>query len=405
VDFDAVVVGAGTAGATAALNLALFCRVLVLDRQRRPVWRIGESLSGVVRRLLSDMGLWEESIADGPLPRQALCSAWGSDEPMVRDALADLDGPGWQIDRVRFEQRLRAAAVRRGALLLSPAAVTGLARTADGWTVRFQAEAEPSAVTTRIVIDAAGRRSQVLVPHGARRRVDDRLSCAFIRAEAVSLPAGVIHIEAEAEGWWYAAPVPGGAGILSFHTDADLSAATMVRTMEGLLARARALLMLGELVAQRSWERGQWGYCAAHGAWLTPAAGNAWLAAGDAALAFDPLAAQGLFNAMYLGLAAGEATHRHLAGDQSALADYGTQVSAIRQAYCTRHAAWYQLETRWRDQPFWKRRHRPSGTTPDATRGPSACDREGPRMPPASEVRKIGQAETAAFSTSVGSPG
>ena len=168
------------------------------------------------------MGLWEEFIADGPLPRQALSSAWGSDETMVRDALADLDGPGWQIDRVRFEQRLRAAAVRRGALLLSPAALTGLARTAEGWTVRFEAEAEPSAMTARIVIDAAGRRSQALVPHGARRRVDDRLSCAFIRAEAVSLPAGVIHIEAEAEGWWYAAPVPGGAGILSFHTDADL---------------------------------------------------------------------------------------------------------------------------------------------------------------------------------------
>jgi flavin-dependent dehydrogenase len=123
VDFDAVIIGAGTAGSIASLNLAPFCRVLVLDRQQRPVWRIGESLPGAVRRLLSDMGLWEDFIADGPLPRRALCSAWGSDETMVRDALADLDGPGWQIDRARFEQRLRAAAVRRGALL--PARPTG----------------------------------------------------------------------------------------------------------------------------------------------------------------------------------------------------------------------------------------------------------------------------------------
>jgi 2-polyprenyl-6-methoxyphenol hydroxylase-like FAD-dependent oxidoreductase len=136
--------------------------------------------------------------------------------------------------------------------------------------------------------------------------------------------------------------------------------------------------MLGELAAQPSWECGQWGYCAAHGAWLTPAAGNVWLAAGDAALAFDPLAAQGLFNAMYLGLAAAEATHRHLAGDQTALADYGAEVSAIRQAYRTRHAAWYQLETRWPDQPFWKRRHRAAGTTHDARRGPGACNWEAP---------------------------
>jgi flavin-dependent dehydrogenase len=99
---------------------------------------------------------------------------------------------------------------------------------------------------------------------------------------------------------------------------------------------------------------------------------------GDAALAFDPLAAQGLFNAMYLGLAAAEATHRHLAGDQTVLADYGAEVSAIRQAYRTRHAAWYQLETRWPDQPFWKRRHRAAGTTHDARRGPGACNWEAP---------------------------
>jgi flavin-dependent dehydrogenase len=97
-------------------------------------------------------------------------------------------------------------------------------------------------------------------------------------------------------------------------------------------------------------------------AWLTPAAG-------DAALAFDPLAAQGLFNAMYLGLAAAEATPRHLAGDPTALADYAAEVSAIRQAYRMRHAAWYQLETRWPDQPFWNRRHRASRTTHDARRG------------------------------------
>jgi hypothetical protein len=96
-------------------------------------------------------------------------------------------------------------------LLLCPAVLAGLARTVDSWTVRFQAGAEPSAATARVVIDAAGRRSHRLVPHGARWRVDDRLSCSFMRAEAVSLPAGAAHIEVEAEGWWYAAPIPGGA--------------------------------------------------------------------------------------------------------------------------------------------------------------------------------------------------
>ena len=140
----------------------------------------------------------------------------------------------------------------------------------------------------------------------------------------------------------------------------------------------------------------QWGYCAAHGAWLTPAAGNLWLAAGDAALAFDLLAAQGLFNAMYLGLAAAEATHRHLAGDQTALTDYGAEVSAIRQAYRTRHAAWYQLETRWPISPSGT-----AATAPPARRMRQArswCVQSGnPLECLTARSAEIGQSGTRAF--------
>ena len=66
--------------------------------------------------LLSDMGLLTASFdSDGHLPRHACASAWGDDGHPSRDGLADPDGHGWQIDRVRFEQSLRAEATRRGA--------------------------------------------------------------------------------------------------------------------------------------------------------------------------------------------------------------------------------------------------------------------------------------------------
>ena len=89
---------------------------------------------------------------------------------------------------------------------------------------------------------------------------------------------------------------------------------------------------------------------------LTPPAGDGWLAAGDAALSFDPLSSQGLFNALYTGLASAEAADRALSGDGSALSDYAARLAEIDAVYRRNLRAWYELERRWPDQEFWRRR-------------------------------------------------
>jgi flavin-dependent dehydrogenase len=77
---------------------------------------------------------------------------------------------------------------------------------------------------------------------------------------------------------------------------------------------------------------------------------------GDAAIAFDPIAGQGIFNAMYLGLSAAEAAHRLLCDDVHARSQYVAEVARIGSSYMARRAAWYGLERRWADTPFWSRR-------------------------------------------------
>jgi flavin-dependent dehydrogenase len=274
----------------------------------------------------------------------------------MRDAIADPDGHGWQIDRAKFEQQLRAEAVRRGTVWEAPAKVVGVDFDGRRWAICCAKHGRDLSVSARILVDAAGRGSRCVAPKMTRKVIHDALCSTWLLARDVQLPGGTVQIEAEAGGWWYAAPLPNGLAVLAFHTDSDLPEARAVRAPGLLLERARALPLLGEVVAENAWSRAQFGYCAAHGAWLDRAAGDAWFAIGDAAISFDPLAGQGLFNAMYLGLSAAESADRLLSGEPEARIRYAAEVARVRDTYVARRAAWYQIEKRWASRPFWARR-------------------------------------------------
>lgn len=353
---DALIVGAGPAGAVCALNLAPFRRVLMVDRRPVPLSRIGESLPGAARRLLVDMGIWEDFLGDGHAPCHAYRSIWGGPEPIERDTLRDPDGCGWHLDRVRFEMRLRAIAVARGAALLAPAQPVNLERKTEGWRVSLKLPNRLLTARARLLVDAGGKSSLLLRKFGRRRLAESRLICGWVACVDATLPRGLTQIEAEAEGWWYASPVPSGGGVLAFHTDADLPAARIARSTTALLARAKHLPMLGEFVAPSRWREPIGGFCAAHGGVVDEPVGPDWASVGDAALNYDPLSSQGLFNALYTGLAAAEAVDRNLSGDPKALLAYAEELRNVRMAYETHVAAWYDMEHRWPESLFWRRR-------------------------------------------------
>ena len=341
---------------------------------------MGESLPGAARRLLGDMGLWAGFAEDSHSPRHVHRGAWGGPEPVERHSLGDPDGHGWNLDRLRFEQRLRATAIVRGAVQVAPARPIAVERADRGWRLTLAGDGATTEVAARLVIDATGRSSRLLSPHGARRRVDDRLVCGWTRVRT-DLPGGVTQIEAEADGWWYAAPLPGGEALLAFHTDADLPAARAGRTPAALLERVRTAPMLGRLFEQADLSVSAAGYCAAHGARLDRPAGDGWLACGDAALAFDPLSAQGLFNALYTGLAAAETADRMLDGDSDAGAAYAADLDRVWAAYRAHRAAWYGLEPRWTDRPFWNRRRSMGPDAPTRAAAAQAPARSDPDAP------------------------
>jgi len=358
-EFEVLIVGAGPAGATAALNLASTRRVCLIDLRSDVPPRIGESLPPTARRLLTDMGLFESFLAQGHTPCFGNRAAWGSNEPVDTDFLRDPDGHGWHLDRARFDGWLRGIAVECGAVLLAPARLRSIARDGGRWQVELAMAGQPLDLAADFVIDAGGTTAPVATRLGARRPAQDGLVCGWVHgaAQNVGAAAGLTYVEASQDGWWYTAALPEGRRVLAFHTDADLPAARIAADPQALLARASEAGELAQVLAECEFTPHRSGFTAAHTMATDPCAGCGWLAAGDAALSFDPLSAQGLFNALFTGLAAAEAADRHLSGCQDAVPGYVEAIARIRLAYLRHLSFWYRAETRWPAAPFWQRRH------------------------------------------------
>jgi flavin-dependent dehydrogenase len=325
--------------------------VVLLDREAAPADRIGETLPAAARRLLGPLGLWEGFLEDGHSPCHARRSVWGGGEPIILDAMCDPDGPGWRLDRRRFEARLRAAAAERGALLLAPANADRVERGGEGWRIA----AGESWIEAKLLIDASGRGARPLRAYAGAPASTDRLICAWLHAPLREEAASVTYTESARDGWWYSAPLPDGRRLIAFHTDSDLARGGGASFP--LVERALAAPDLAEAVADADLSKaGPMRLCAAHGGRLASAAGPGWLAAGDAAMSFDPLSSQGLFHALYTGMKSGEAAARMLAGDAKAGPAFAASLEPVWEAYAFHRALYYGMERRWPDAPFWQRR-------------------------------------------------
>ena len=354
---DVLILGAGPAGAIAALNLASTRQVIVVDRRVAPVVRIGESLPPAARRLLTDMGLWDDFLLQGHAACYGNRSLW-SGVDADHDFLRDPDGQGLHLDRAQFESWLQAHAVRRGAALLTSTTLDSVTTIKNGWQVTLDTENGDIEVQAKVLIDASGRAAAVDKQLGTRRRHHDPLVYLWLYGHdqhgAVDSRS---QIEAVEHGWWYTASLPGQRRVLAFHTDSDLPVARALRRSAALLDAAQGTLEISaQLDAAGFVADAEIVTTAAHSATLQPVAGGRWCAAGDAAISFDPLSSQGLFNAIYTGLAAALACDRRLRGEIIAFDDYSNDVRRVEQAYRRHLDFWYGQETRWPDSPFWQRR-------------------------------------------------
>jgi flavin-dependent dehydrogenase len=361
--WDVVVGGGGPAGAAVARVLAEAGRaVLVLDAAGRgPLGRrsIGESLPGGARPLLSRLGALEVVEQAGHRPSHGVASSWGSSRlEAAHDPARSPYGPGWHLDRARFDADLRALARAAGAELRAARVVQLASRPGgNGWRIGTDAGDLHEA---RFLVDATGRTGALARRLGARRERDDDLAAVVAWVRSANSSEARTLLEAVPEGWWYTAPLPGDERVLAFH-GAARDVATLRRDPHQWAARLGATRWvrhgLEAAVADPAAALLEpLSTTDAAGARLDRFADENWLAAGDAALAFDPLSSQGLLTALYSGVLAGEALTAALDGAPAPLHDYPARLETLRTNYLRHHRDAYRQEGRWPTASFWRAR-------------------------------------------------
>ncbi|MBD1582855.1 NAD(P)/FAD-dependent oxidoreductase [Pseudoalteromonas sp. S16_S37] len=302
-----VIIGAGIGGCIAALALAKHYRVTLIDNQAQPPEKVGECLPPAARRILKLLEI--ESLLDkGPhLISQGMLSYWGSSQPTVMDNLRNPDGLGWHLDRPYFERQLRAQAQLQGVQCLWPAVLKGSKYHDNKWHLEI-ADNQNALLSANIVIDATGRHCVFARTQNVKRKQLDKLMSIWLTGQ-FNVTKNMALISSTDNGWWYSAPLPsrcnstseskGQSRVVSWQLNPEHIQKSKHQDCQWFLAQAKRVNGFGTLIEQLLPHSEQlYGIVAANTSRLEHFCGQQWFAIGDAAMSFDPLSSQGMFNAM-----------------------------------------------------------------------------------------------------------
>ena len=339
-------------------------RVLLVEATTYEAIRPGETLAPGGRALLEALGCWERFCQAGFLESHGTAALWGSADVHENEFLLSARGNAWHLDRSRFDALLAGRAAEAGVDLLRGTTFANAARESGTWRLALLTGRESRRVDAGFVSDATGRGARFATRQGARREIEDRLvgiSSIYRFPDMEAPPGNATLVEAAEGGWWYSAPLPGARLVVAWMSDADLVHTARVRDPVGWarhLAGAGPTAVRavgGTLVGPPH----IWPACTQR---LTPVHGEGWVAAGDAARAWDPLSSAGILKALKTGRLAGYVALDHCLGRLGGRDRYARFVQREHEDYWQAHAWFYGQEVRWRNAPFWARRRRPVRT-------------------------------------------
>lgn len=353
-----VVVGGGPAGAVAAALLSRFeISVLIVERGQYQEKSEVDVLSPEIQIELRRLGLWDRFTLARPMRCEAIQSAWGHRQITEQHFIRNPYGSGWCVRRSWLDALLFEHARDAGSAVVTQARPIRLSRTGGEWRLDVETPSEGFTVRSTFLVDASGRGASLARMLGVRRLVLDRmvgLSRLFPLRGGFPSMDPVLLLETHPLGWWYSAQVHPDELLVTLVTDGS--------AMRGNPPARERMWNIGlagtpqtRLRSERCGKpKGLQARPAAVGR-LDRAAGDGWLAVGDAASTFDPLSGSGVRKALVDAERAATAIRETLRGATEALAAYADGVAKSFAGHLRSRDDYYNRERRWRDSAFWSR--------------------------------------------------
>ncbi len=358
-NIQVIIAGGGPAGAATALSLnARGIKCLVIEAEMHPKFKVGETIPPNALPLFKKLGIEQLLQSNKHLVSYGNRMAWGSADYTEKSFLATHHANGWHLDRAYFEQQLKEMVINEGIDWMEGTRIIDCNEDDGYWTVNVKNETGSySVLKCNILVDATGKSSRIAKSLGHGRHRSDNLTgtsiCLYTNGNHCP---NYTFIEACPNGWWYSAPLSGNRLVLTFMTDADLldksmldydyfySAAMNTQMVKEML---NAIEIIGHTLPVNK---------SASTSNLAVSYGDNWLAVGDAAISYDPLSSYGMTSALEGGFYGGHAIADKLDGIEDSFIAYDFLICSAQATYKEMHTHQYQLEKRWPDEIFWKRR-------------------------------------------------
>lgn len=350
------IIGGGPAGLFTAIALKQNkYEVIVLEAGTYSKPRAGEHLGAEAKTLMKNLNIPHQIIENNSISCSGIDGAWGQEELLSRSSIFNPYGEGIILSRPAFDCAIAEYCKSLNIDIRLNCRVSTLKRIDDCWEINTK----NSQFEVDFVIDASGRNSKFSKTFGTSKISYDNLiglSKVLIPIDNQQPTSSQLLIESIASGWWYSVQLQSGKVAATFMTSANLVAVAdnsqEVFWENQLKKTNHTSKKLERFVAsEKTFTQ------SAKTQILEKVSGDGWLAVGDAAMSYDPLSSAGILKGIRMGISAASKIDAWAKGNPEALDEYDQDCRNTFEEYLSNREAYYALEKRFNDSPFWYSRN------------------------------------------------